>query len=223
MSALNNRLAPLIALALGLVALVSLGWQGFDFFRSQRSAATKIQHTRQVPQQKSTPRIDLARINLFGKPAAKGQTEPVETRDLPKTNLQLTLRGVMAGIGKTRTSALVEGSDHKTRDYHLGDTLPGNAQLKAVFANRIVISRNGHLENLFFPKLSDDKGVEVAATPPPADDNAVDDAAQDIVSDPAYGDGYDQSQPGYGLSAKRKAQIQEKLRELRRRLQPHNQ
>ena len=222
MSLLNNRLASLAALALGVVALASLGWQGFRFYRSQQNAAALVQLHTKTAVRRSAPKIDLARIQLFGTPAKNQSSEPVETRNLPKTNLQITLRGVMAGVGKTRTSALVEGPDKKTRAYHLGDTLPGNAKLKAVLADRIIISRNGHLENLFFPKLSDDKGVEVAATPPP-DDNSVDDAAQDIVTDPSYGDEGGQSQPGYGLSARRKAQIQEKLRELRRRLQPHDQ
>jgi general secretion pathway protein C len=218
MSALINRLPQLSALALGLVALVSLGWQGYRFYQSQQYRASQTQSQTVSRPRKTEPRVDLAQLNLFGKASSREETAAVDTRNLPKTNLQLTLRGVMAGDGEGRTSALVQGPDQQTRSYHLGDSLPGNAKLKAVYPDRIVIDRNGHLENLFFPKPDSDEGIDVATTKPEPQPTPEDQAAQAIVNDqPDNGDG---TQPGYGLSEKRKKEIQEKLRELRKRLQP---
>jgi len=218
MPALINRLPQLTALALGLVALVSLGWQGYRFYQSQQYRASQTQQQAVSRPRKTAPRVDLAKIDLFGKASPKEGTAAVDTRNLPKTNLQLTLRGVMAGDGEGRTSALVEGPNQQTQTYHLGDSLPGNAKLKAVYPDRIVIDRNGHLENLFFPKPDSDEGIDVSATEPEPQPTPQDTAAQAIVNDQP--DNGDSSQAGYGLSEKRKKEIQEKLRELRKRLQP---
>ena len=221
-----NRLPQLAAFLLGVLAMAALGWQGYRFYNSFQASRSLPQSHVVRSSQRTQPKVHLASLDLFGKAQSRMEPQAIDTRNLPKTNLQLTLRGVMAGNGHDRTSALVEGSDNHTQEYHLGDTLPGHAKLKAVYSNRIVISRNGHLENLFFPKQNNGQGLDVAAvkTPPPS---PVESGAQAIVNDQSGDNSQDQYNaqndgnglPNYGLSPKRKAEIQAKLRALRERLQ----
>lgn len=223
MSLQFNRLPFWAALLLGLLATATLGWQGYRFYNSFQVSGSLPQSHVVASSPRTRPGVKLASLDLFGKAQSRQEPQAIDTRNLPKTNLQLTLRGVMAGEGHARTSALVEAPDNQTQEYHLGDTLPGHAKLQAVYSNRIVISRNGHLENLFFPKQNDGKGMDVAAVKPRP--TPVESAAQDIVSDQPGGGASSQDQgdgnasPTYGLSAKRRAEIQAKLRALRQRLQ----
>lgn len=45
----------------------------------------------------------------------------------------------------------------------MGDELPGNAKLRSVHANRVVIERGGKLENLFFPEEKNRSGMTIAS------------------------------------------------------------
>ncbi|MDX1801995.1 MAG: type II secretion system protein N, partial [Marinobacter sp.] len=87
-----------------------------------------------------------------------------ETENLPETNLRIFLRGVMAADGEYPASALIEGSDGKTEVYVSGDELPGNAELRSVFPNRVVLERSGKLENLYFPETDDNSGLTVQSS-----------------------------------------------------------
>ena len=46
----------------------------------------------------------------------------------------------------------------------MGDELPGNATLRSVRPNRIIIERSGKLENLYFPEDEDRTGLSMAST-----------------------------------------------------------
>ena len=67
----------------------------------------------------------------------------------------------------------------------MGDSLPGNAELDSIYADRIILSRNGRLENLYFPVVSkggdplftsnedpEDANNGVSATPRPVTSRA---------------------------------------------------
>jgi len=101
------------------------------------------------------PARDIKKYKLFGTPtSANKQQAVVKTENLPKTNLRLILRGVSASSSTDENksaSALIEGPDKETLNYSINNTLPGNAKLRSVYEKRIVIERNGRLENLYFP------------------------------------------------------------------------
>ncbi|WP_328184726.1 type II secretion system protein N [Marinobacter sp. OP 3.4] len=215
MSALTARL-PLITASLLSVAMVgTLGWQGYRFWAQEQTqqdpstAQTAAEVTRPARQQ---PQVQLQNVEMFGQAAAEGATADQDTEDLPETNLRLFLRGVLAGTEEQPGSALIEDDRNRTEVYIIGDELPGNATLRSVHANRIIIERGGKLENLYFPETDDSRGVELAAI-----DNGVQpDPAQGNGASPATSQSRAPSTPE--ATDERRRQIRQRLEELRQRL-----
>jgi general secretion pathway protein C len=146
--------APVIVLVLLIAAMLfTLALEAYEFFMPPSSQLEERSiesiNSSAVPPR---PERKIDKLELFG--AADDQSQQdvaVRTEDLPKTNLRLILRGVSASKEIERVSALIEGPNKETLKYSINDTLPGNAKLKSVHEKRIVIERNGRLENLYFP------------------------------------------------------------------------
>ncbi|MFO7787998.1 MAG: type II secretion system protein N [Halospina sp.] len=150
-----NAMPVVTAAALAVVIVAVIGWQGLRM-------GDRISETPEAAAGESTPgnssdggkgeAPELEELAFFGTPGedAKESVERAET--LPETNLQLMLRGIMAGNTENRDSALVEGPDGETEVYRVGDSLPGDASLREVRQRRIVIERAGALETLTFPE-----------------------------------------------------------------------
>lgn len=92
--------------------------------------------------------IDIGDLNLFGI-ANEGAPAAVEA---PETNLNLELQGVFTAADPSRSSAIVAERNKNGKLYQIGDHLPGNAVLKAVYDDHIIIARGGRLEKLMFSK-----------------------------------------------------------------------
>ncbi|MCL6271140.1 hypothetical protein M3P05_14535 [Sansalvadorimonas sp. 2012CJ34-2] len=90
------------------------------------------------------------------------------TANIPKSNLNLTLRGALAGDGEVPSSAIIQGGDGQDHLYLVGDYIPGGAQLDSVHPHHVVISYNGKLQKLVFPEVSSNQGVELYSPPPPS-------------------------------------------------------
>ena len=147
--------APNIVLGLVVIAMIlALAWQAYDFFTPiKNSPVQSPEPTSQKRVQQVSAQKNIDQYKLFGTPTSQSQqTNTIKTEDLPKTNLRLLLRGVSASAELERASALIEGPNKETLKYAINDTLPGNAKLKGVHEKRIVIERNGRLENLYFPE-----------------------------------------------------------------------
>ena len=95
--------------------------------------------------------------NFFG----LAQAEPeLQVDNLPETPLALVLRGAFVSADQTTAGAIIQNSDTKVTDhYYVGETLAGEAELKAIYADRVVLTRNGLLETLYFPDMSDRSGI----------------------------------------------------------------
>ena len=157
---------PLLAIVL-IVSLCALGgyFQVTDFLNERDSAATKSATTQVASSPVATPKPqrNIASFKLFGDASAKPKPVQQQTENLPKTNLKLTLRGVSAGFGDQINNALIESAGGETLLYKEGDELPGNAEVSSIYADRVVISRSGRLENLYFPTVSKGGGYLVSA------------------------------------------------------------
>lgn len=95
--------------------------------------------------------IDPAGItnrNFFGLASDK---PTVALESLPETKLELTLRGAFAAADENEAGAIIEDDKQVAAQYNVGDELPGNATLNAIYPDRVVLSRNGLLETLYFP------------------------------------------------------------------------
>lgn len=105
-----------------------------------------------VPAQ-AAPNSDQAAIyagqissrHLFG--AADIQAAEI---DAPETTLNLELRGIFA-VGEEDGLAMI-ASGNNEEVYAVGDKIPGNATLKAVYADRVLLESSRGLETLRLPK-----------------------------------------------------------------------
>jgi len=169
-NALQQKLPNITLLILVPAMITALSLQTYAIFApTDEALSNKTQATKQ-PVNKIRPTRKLKEYTLFGSPISVN-TQPVvaKTENLPKTNLRLILRGVSASgntdendSNKINTaSALIEGPDKETLKYSIGNNLPGNAKLRSVYEKRVVIERNGRLENLYFP---DSKNIGIASS-----------------------------------------------------------
>lgn len=100
----------------------------------------------------------LAARQLFGPPAGAHGIEPVT--DAPETRLDLKLVGVFASEDSSALAIIASGRQPETV-YGIGDTLPGNATLRAVYADRVILERGGVLETLRLPRESLGSGMSL--------------------------------------------------------------
>jgi general secretion pathway protein C len=211
MSISIERLPALLALLLAVAMLATTGWQGYAIYQSETrlspgTGATTAQPV--VQKRKEPPAVALAALELFGSADQGAATTPQETENLPETNLRLKLRGVLAAEGQFPGSALIEDDKNETRAFLVGDPLPGNAILRSVHANRVVIERNGALENLYFPESKSDSELAFASN------------ATRAVSQPAPT--RSASPAGAMTQQDRRDEVRRRLEELRDRLRNNN-
>lgn len=209
---ISPRLPRLLALAVALGMVTITAWQGYRFWQSEQTASALIDRpavSEDRQSQRQLPDVSLASIPLFGDETTTESTPDQDIENLPETNLRLVLRGVMSASGDFPGSALVEDSDKQTEAYIVGDELPGNATLKTVRPDRIVIKRAGALENLYFPENEDRSGISLAAN---RDSSGPDYAEQQAR--PASYPGPDPSP----TSDARREEIRQRLEQLRNRL-----
>ncbi len=157
---LHKQLPLLIALVIGLASIGFSAVQLYPIYLelSGTGSGGAVLAAAKQSTNKSTPALaqphtpanrKIADYSMFGDYNASETVKP-NTQELPKTNLRLTLTGVSATENQKRATALIEGPDRNTESYGVGDTLPGNADLHSVHNDRVILSRAGKLETLFF-------------------------------------------------------------------------
>lgn len=210
-----NRAPRPTALVLVIAMVAATAWQLYLFWQDTQSPTVQPPAPETtVDQSGQRPDIDLGAVSFFG--VAGAEEVEVDTESLPVTNLRLVLRGVSANGADKKdgplTSALVEGPDRQTDYYRVGSQLPGRAALKAVYADRIVIERQGNLENLYFPEEFETASFEVQEEAPAiSPSESVNPSVQNSTA-----------QLGTGASDARKEEIRARLERLRERLRSNN-
>lgn len=134
----DKRVPRLLSVLMGVAALVyivmiALQW---SMPRPQQTVQTVVR----IPK---LPQIELT--HLYGK--------FVESLDsLPETQLQITLQGViMLPDASDKNAAIISSPSKPAKLYHIGDTIPGDAELKKVMMNQVVILNQGELQRLSLP------------------------------------------------------------------------
>ena len=82
--------------------------------------------------------------------------------DLPQTNLQLTLQGVLVMPNSARSSAIIASDNQSGKVYSVGDELPGGAVLDKVLADKVIIKNRGKMEELLLVRPT----LQFAPVPP---------------------------------------------------------
>ncbi len=113
-------------------------------------AAPRVPAAIQRPRQQVDEQ-QIASWHVFGVAGEEPVEKPV-IADAPDTNLKLSLRGVFASDDPAEARAIVGDPRGQEEHYSVGDTLPGNATLKEIYADRIILERNGRYETLRLPR-----------------------------------------------------------------------
>lgn len=90
----------------------------------------------------------IGALNLFGSVEQSSVSEVVT--DAPETRLNLELQGVFIASTAADSTAIVAERSKGGELFHVGDRLPGNAVLDAVFHDHILLKRGGRVEKLMF-------------------------------------------------------------------------
>lgn len=135
-----------------------------------------------TPNEAEKHAAQIASQHLFG--VADVQSAEIVA---PETKLNLELRGIFAVGEKDGLAMIASGNDEEV--YTVGDRLPGNATLKAVYADRVLLESSRGLETLRLPK---DKELIVFESAPVAEVEETPDVSfagsEDYMSSEEYAD-----------------------------------
>ena len=146
--------SSLLLFSAGLITLLSLGLLIDAFLYSPTAAVFNKQQSATAGPFNSE---EISARNFFG--LANSKPELI-VDDLPETKLALILRGAFMGSDEKSAGAIIENEETRVaNNYYIGESLPGDATLKAIYPDRVVLSRNGILETLYFPDISDNTGI----------------------------------------------------------------
>jgi len=147
--------------------LAVLTWMLVPASETQNPESMVMQsHNAGAPHQVGNAYTGLGKLHLLGE-VAKEQPERQVAREVPdevpETRLQLTLKGIYHSDDANLAVAIIAGPDGQEEIYSVGDSMPGSVVLEEIGQRRVVLSRNGRLEALTFPRES---AVGAAASAP---------------------------------------------------------
>jgi general secretion pathway protein C len=153
-----------LALALGVQAAVIVT----DLAGAGRSPAVTAHPGAGAPAGARGSSVNVAAIvnaHLLGTPPVQAPSER-DALNAPQTSMPLVLTGIIAADDPQNGLAILGQSAQAAKVYAVGDNVPGGAKLHSVFADRVVIEREGRLESLALPRQPG--GGMPSAAPPSA-------------------------------------------------------
>jgi general secretion pathway protein C len=158
-----RRLPWLVNIALLLLladAVTRLTWQWLA--QEDTHKAPSRQQASSLPVVKAVNLAQqVSRYHLFGKAEVVSQKGTPTVA--PETKLNLVLRGVISSDVPADAIAIIAtrgGTNEK--GYSLGDRLPGGAELKEIYQDRVILKHRGRLETLtLLRKLLSDKQLQI--------------------------------------------------------------
>jgi general secretion pathway protein C len=105
--------------------------------------------------------------HLFGAYQQEPQNNENRPVDAPDTRLQLELLGLFQTRDREKSSAIIAEKGKDAELYHIGDDIPGNAEIEEIYADRVILRRQGRLETLRLNELSALGGVTQVTEPAP--------------------------------------------------------
>ena len=161
----QRRLATLLSVVLVVVISLTVA-NGVVFIVEHlddgQSQALPMPSPITSPAPAATPSI--AGLDLFGQ--AQQITQAQITVEAPETRLNLELQGVFTTAVAAESTAIVAERGKDGELFAIGDRLPGNAILEAVFDDHILLKRGGQVEKLMFSDSALRKQFSVGSDTP---------------------------------------------------------
>ena len=154
----NRKIATGISVVLVIIMSLSVA-NTVLFVLENMNPPSVIPSSSPTTQTESSNRtFKVSNMELFGK--AEERSTVQEVIDAPETKLNLELQGVFIAEDESRSTAIVGTKQKAGELYEIGDKLPGNATLAAVFEDHVLLRRGARMEKLLF---SDSKFRSVVA------------------------------------------------------------
>jgi general secretion pathway protein C len=115
------------------------------------SGASQRPGSAAVAANRGRPPLNLAALSnghLFGVAPAPAA---VDDANAPQTNMPLVLTGIFAAQDPKNGLAIIGTSATNAKVYPVGERVPGNARVHAVYSDRVLLERNGAIEALMLP------------------------------------------------------------------------
>lgn len=96
--------------------------------------------------------LALVNAHLFGEYKEEARPVVQQVIDAPDTRLNLTLTGILAASENRASRALISQGSADEEPYSVGDAISRGVELRSIFADRVILSRNGSLETLRLDK-----------------------------------------------------------------------
>lgn len=90
----------------------------------------------------------ISQWHLFGELQKTVPKPAAQVKDAPDTRLNLKLSGVLSSSNPVLARAIIGDNSGVEKAYAVGDELPGNAVLREIHADRVILETRGRLETL---------------------------------------------------------------------------
>ncbi len=147
---ISKRMA--LAVNIALITLISwlvagLTWQLIP----SDSDISKPAPLTSMPSAKKSEKTSMANVvllHLMGQSKQSAISRSNGPIKAPDTHLQLALHGVFASTNTELSLAIIAEKKGKDKTYRQGDSLPNGVLLHKIYADRVILSRNGKFETL---------------------------------------------------------------------------
>ncbi len=148
---INAAFVVVIAYALASLSIQLIPDVPDNNLRQTPSTPARVQSSAQSnPLQLSK---QVASAHLFGEAGKKpAVVEAPKPKEVPETKLNLVLAGVFAYQPPELAIAIISSGGRDENVYGIGDSIVGNAKLKAVYEDRVIIENRGREETLKLPE-----------------------------------------------------------------------
>jgi general secretion pathway protein C len=155
----NARLALVVSLLLISViayTAANMSWQLISRV-TQQEQAVSVSPSVAKPEAR-TSLTTVSPLHVFGE-ADKEPMALAQPIEAPETRLRLELSGLFASSDPKQSLAIISEKNGKEDSYRIGDTVPGNATVHEIYADRVILRRLGKLETLRLKEPA--KGIEI--------------------------------------------------------------
>jgi general secretion pathway protein C len=156
----------LVLITLIAYAAATMSWQLVSSFTHQEQTVT-VSRSAAKPQTR-TSLSTVPQLHVFG----EADKEPIaidQPIEAPETRLRLELTGLFASSDPKQSLAIISEKNGKDESYRIGDSVPGNATLHEVYADRVILKRLGNLETLRLKEPAEKIEIGRSATPASSD------------------------------------------------------
>ena len=122
----------------------------------------------------------IVNAHLFGVPQAENQN----SADAPQTQMNLVLSAVLESSDPSKGLAIIGESAQSSKVFTVGAAVRPGTKLHAVYADRVILERNGQLEALALPKQST-AALAINRPPPPATNRFTDNLRRIAETNPS--------------------------------------